>query len=146
MRLGEDEARARLAAQDHGVLCTVHRERGVDAVPVVYVLDDGYVGVPIDRVKPKASSRLQRERNLEADPRATLLVDHWDRDDWSQLWWVRVDGTGEVVDPIASVHADALAAKYAQYRETRPAGACIVVSDLRYRGWRYTAAESGRRL
>lgn len=26
----------------------------------------------MDRVKPKASTRLQRERNLEADPRATL--------------------------------------------------------------------------
>ena len=92
MRLAEDEARARLAAHDHGILCTVHAERGVDAVPVVYVVDDdGYVGVPVDRVKPKASSRLQRERNLEADPRATLLVEHWDRDDWSQLWWVRAE-------------------------------------------------------
>ena len=92
MRLTEDEARARLAAHDHGVLCTVHAERGVDAVPVVYVVDDdGYVGVPVDPVKPKASSRLQRERNLEADPRATLLVEHWDRDDWSQLWWVRAE-------------------------------------------------------
>ena len=81
MRLAEDEARARLAAHDHGVLCTVHAERGVDAVPVVYAVDDdGYVGVPVDRVKPKASSRLQRERNLETDPRGTLLVDHWDRD------------------------------------------------------------------
>ena len=70
MRLGEDEARTRLAAHDHGVLCTLHAERGVDAVPVVYAVDDdGYVGVPVDRVKPKASSRLQRERNLEADPR-----------------------------------------------------------------------------
>ena len=92
MRLAEDEARARLAAHDHGVLCTVHAERGVDAVPVVYAVDDdGFVGVPVDRVKPKASSRLQRERNLEADPRATLLVDHWDRDDWSRLWWVRAE-------------------------------------------------------
>src|SRR6201994_4699125 len=92
MRLAEDEARARLAAHDHGVLCTVHAERGVDAVPVVYALDDdGYVGVPVDRVKPKASSRLQRERNLEADPRATLLVEHWDRRDWSRLWWVRAE-------------------------------------------------------
>ena len=92
MRLGEDEARTRLAAHDHGVLCTLHAERGVDAVPVVYVVDDdGYVGVPVDRVKPKASSRLQRERNLEADPRGTLLVEHWDRDDWSQLWWVRAE-------------------------------------------------------
>ena len=92
MRLAEDEARARLVAHDHGILCTVHAERGVDAVPVAYVVDeDGYVGVPVDQVKPKASSRLQRERNLEADPRATLLVEHWDRDDWSRLWWVRAE-------------------------------------------------------
>ena len=28
-------------------------------------------GIPVDRVKPKESTRLQRERNLEADPRAT---------------------------------------------------------------------------
>ncbi len=74
MRLADSDARARLAAHDHGILCTVHAERGVDAVPVVYVVDDdGYVGVPVDLVKPKASLRLQRERNLEADPRATLL-------------------------------------------------------------------------
>ena len=46
------------------------------------VNEDGYVGVPIDQVKPKSSSRLQRERNLEADPRAALLVEHWNRDDW----------------------------------------------------------------
>lgn len=92
MRLIETEARARLSAHDHGVLCTVHPERGVDAVPVVYVVDgDGYVGVPVDLVKPKTSLRLQRERNMEADPRATLLVEHWNRDDWSQLWWVRAE-------------------------------------------------------
>src|SRR4029453_10552195 len=91
MRLAEHEARARLTAHDHGILCTVHPERGVDAVPVVYAVDHDCVGVPVDRVKPKASSRLQRERNLEADPRATLLVEHWDRDDWSQLWWVRAE-------------------------------------------------------
>src|SRR6478735_4775883 len=92
MRLADDEARARLAAHDHGILCTVHAERGVDAVPVVYAVDEaGYVGVPVDRVKPKASSRLQRERNLESDPRGMLIVDHWDHRDWSQLWWVRAE-------------------------------------------------------
>ena len=92
MRLTATEARARLAAHDHGVLCTVHADRGVDAVPVVYAMDeDGCVGVPVDQVKPKASSRLQRERNLEIDPRAALLIEHWDRVDWSQLWWVRAE-------------------------------------------------------
>jgi PPOX class probable F420-dependent enzyme len=115
MRLADDEARARLAAHDHGVLCTLHASRGVDAVPVVYVLDDGVVGVPVDRVKPKASSRLQRERNLEADPRATLLVDHWDRDDWSQLWWVRAElrFAGDAPAAFAALLAD----RFAQYRD-----------------------------
>ena len=91
MRLADDDALVRLAAHDHGILCTLNAERGVDAVPVAFVVDDGHVGVPIDLVKPKTSLRLQRERNLEADPRATLLVEHWDRDDWSRLWWVRAE-------------------------------------------------------
>ena len=132
MRLGEDEARARLAAQDHGVLCTVHRERGVDAVPVVYVLDDGYVGVPIDRVKPKASSRLQRERNLEADPRATLLVDHWDRDDWSRLWWVRAElrFEGDTAPALAAL----LAGRFAQYRD-QPFDRVLLLRIVGITGW-----------
>ena len=60
-----DEARERLATHIHGVLCTLHPERGPDPQPVVYaVTDDGHLGVPIDKVKPKASSRLKREDNL----------------------------------------------------------------------------------
>lgn len=92
MRLTDDDARARLTAHTHGVLSTVHPERGVDAVPVMYAVDGATsLGVPVDLVKPKASTRLQRERNLEADPRATLLVEYWDPDDWSRLWWVRAE-------------------------------------------------------
>jgi PPOX class probable F420-dependent enzyme len=136
MRLAEHEARARLAAHDHGILCTVHAGRGVDAVPVVYVLDDhGYVGVPIDRVKPKASSRLQRERNLEADPRGALLVEHWDRDDWSRLWWVRAelrwqgDGAGR-----EAALAGRLAERFAQYRD-RPFDRVLVLRLAGVTGW-----------
>ena len=138
MRLAEDEALARLAAHDHGVLCTLHAERGVDAVPVVYVVDDdGYVGVPIDRVKPKGSSRLQRERNLEADPRGALLVEHWDRDDWSALWWVRLDGSGRIVADSAE-RARAVAAlceKYPQYAARPPAGPVLAVTVERWSAW-----------
>ena len=136
MRLTEAEALTRLAAHDHGVLCTTHPERGVDAVPVVYVTADRYVGVPIDRVKPKSSLRLQRERNLEADPRATLLVDHWDRDDWSQLWWVRIglswQGYG-VADREGSL-ADELAQRFPQYRE-RPFERVLVLRIVAAFGW-----------
>lgn len=67
MRLTAEEARARLDAEVHGVLCTLHSERGPEPQPVVYAVSgDGHIGVPIDRVKPKRSSRLQREDNLEA--------------------------------------------------------------------------------
>ena len=138
MRLPDHEARARLESHDHGILCTVHAERGVDAVPVAYAVDDdGYVGVPVDRVKPKASLRLQRERNLEADPRATLLVEHWDRSDWSRLWWIRLDGVAQTLGSGAEA-ADALArliAKYDQYRQTPPPGAVIAVDVTAWRAW-----------
>jgi hypothetical protein len=141
MKLAEHEALARLGAHDHGVLCTVHAERGVDAVPVVYVVDeDGYVGVPVDRVKPKASSRLQRERNLETDPRGMLLVEHWDRDDWSQLWWVRAelrfedDAAGR-----AAALAGRLGERYRQYRD-QPFARVLVLRIVGVTGW--AAAET----
>ena len=53
-----------------------------------------------------------------------MLVDHYD-DDWTQLWWVRLDGVAEVVvDGAEHEYAIALLeAKYPQYRAMRPSGA-----------------------
>jgi hypothetical protein len=137
MRLAEDEARARLARHDHGILCTVHAERGVDAVPVAFAVDEeGYVGVPVDRVKPKVSTRLQRERNLQADPRATLLVEHWDRGDWSRLWWVRAElrWEGDADANRAAVLAAGLAERYPQYRD-EPFHRVLVLRIVGVVGW-----------
>lgn len=146
MRLGDDEARRRLAAAEHGVLCTLHPVRGADAVPVAFAIDDeGYVGVPVDLVKPKSSTRLQRERNLDADPRATLLVEHWDRDDWSRLWWVRAelryeagaDGDGRD-DRLTDRLAALLAARYSQYAD-QPFARVLVLRIVGITGWSATA-------
>jgi PPOX class probable F420-dependent enzyme len=137
MRLAEDEARARLARHDHGILCTVHAERGVDAVPVAFAVDEeGYVGVPVDRVKPKVSTRLQRERNLQADPRATLLVEHWDRGDWSRLWWVRAElrWEGDADATRAAALAAGLAERYPQYRD-EPFHRVLVLRIVGVVGW-----------
>jgi hypothetical protein len=137
MKLAGHEALARLAAGDHGILCTLHAERGVDAVPVAYVLGaDGYVGVPIDRVKPKASLHLQREKNLAADPRATLLVEHWQRHDWSQLWWVRAQlrWQGEAGAGRTTALAAALAGRYPQYRD-QPFARVLVLRIVGISGW-----------
>jgi len=135
MRLTDDEARARLAAHDHGTLCTVHAGRGADAVPVAYAVDDGHVGIAVDLVKPKSSTRLQRERNLEADPRATLLVDHWDRDDWARLWWVRAQlhFLGDATDRQEGLAAR-LAQRYPQYR-ARPFARVLVLRIVGVSGW-----------
>ncbi len=137
MRLVGHEALTRLMAHDHGVLCTLHADRGVDAVPVVYATDgDGYVGVPVDRVKPKVSLRLQRQRNLEADPRATLLVEQWNRDDWSQLWWVRAQLRWQGDDVVARQEslADELARRFPQYRD-RPFAGVLVLRIVDVSGW-----------
>lgn len=137
MKLADHEAQARLAAHDHGILCTLHAGRGVDAVPVVYVVDeDGYLGIPIDLVKPKASLRLQRERNLEADPRATLLAEHWDRADWSRLWWVRAELSWQdgPASGRAAALADALAARFPQYHD-QPFVRVLVLRILGVTGW-----------
>lgn len=137
MRLAADEARARLVGHDHGILCTVHAVRGVDAVPCAFAADDdGFVGVPVDRVKPKSSSRLQRERNLEADPRATLLVEQWDREDWSRLWWVRAELRWEA-DPSPgreAALAALLARRYPQYRD-QPFDHILVLRIVGVTGW-----------
>jgi len=137
MRLSADEARARLAARVHGVLCTLHPQRGPDPQPVVYaVSEDGHVAVPIDRVKPKSSSRLQREDNLEADPRAALLVEHWEAEDWSRLWWVRAH-LQHVPDPPPSLTEDLtarLARAVPQYAD-RPNHRLLVCRIVSVTGW-----------
>ena len=143
MRLSEDEARTRLEAQVHGVLCTLHQERGPDPQPVVYAVSaDGNVGVPIDRVKPKTSSRLQREANLAADPRGSLLVEHWETEDWSRLWWVRAQ-LEHVPDPPAALTeelADRLARTVAQYAD-KPFHRVLVCRIVGVTGW--AAADHG---
>lgn len=136
MTLSASEALARLAAHDHGVLSTLHHERGVDSVPCVFAVVDGLVGVPIDTVKPKSSTTLQRERNLAADPRAALLVDHWDAHDWSRLWWVRAELTwlASPVEAQVEALAAALAARYQQYAD-RPFARVLVFRIGEVTGW-----------
>lgn len=136
MRITPDKALALLASGDHGVLATLHPDRGVDAVPVVYTLHDGLVGIPVDVVKPKRSTLLQRERNLRADPRATLLIEHWDPVDWSRLWWVRASLRWEADPPAATepALADRLAAAHVQYADY-PFARLLVLRVTGVSGW-----------
>lgn len=118
MHLDRAEAMSRAAAADHGVLATLDRTRGADLVPACFAIVDEWLAVPIDSVKPKGSTALGRIRNLERDPRATLLVEGWDRDDWSRLWWVRLAlRRDEAPATMTSELVGALRDRYPQYRD-----------------------------
>jgi PPOX class probable F420-dependent enzyme len=82
-------------------------------VPIVFARDGGALWSPIDG-KPKASTRLERVRNVERDPRACVLLDRY-AGDWRLLWWIRVDGFAEVVH--GEQIAGRMRAKYPQYRQ-----------------------------
>ncbi|WP_241563795.1 TIGR03668 family PPOX class F420-dependent oxidoreductase [Nonomuraea polychroma] len=131
-------ARARFARARVARLGTVGRGGAPHLVPVVFAVVAETVVFAIDH-KPKTTANLRRLRNIREDPQVSLLADHYE-DDWAQLWWVRADGLARVVEGGTEREAalDALASKYPQYRERRPAGPVIVVTVTRWTGWSAT--------
>ena len=127
-----------LAGARRATLATVAPDGRPRLVPVCFVLGAGEDAVgrarlytPLDE-KPKRSDDprdLARVRDLLVLPQATLLVDRWS-EDWTELAWLRLYATGELLEPEPrelDEHAaavSALRAKYAQYAahalETRP--------------------------
>jgi PPOX class probable F420-dependent enzyme len=88
--------------------------------------------------KPKSTTMLKRLDNVRANPAASLLVDRYD-DDWTRLWWVRLDGTARVVGAEGE-RAEALAAlvdRYPQYREDRPQGPMLAIDIGRWTAWAF---------
>ncbi|MDT0261192.1 TIGR03668 family PPOX class F420-dependent oxidoreductase [Jatrophihabitans lederbergiae] len=133
--LPDSESRSRAAAARVARLATVSAAGEPHLVPVCLAIVDGTAYIAVDH-KAKRSTELRRTANLLATGRASLLVDFYD-EDWQRLWWVRLDGTGRVVEApaeLASARA-ALTAKYPQYREHPPDGPMLAVDVHRYRGW-----------
>ncbi len=127
--------RRRVAEARVGRLATVTAQGGPHVVPCCFALDGDTAYSAVD-AKPKSTLALRRLANIRAQPAASLLVDHYE-DDWSALWWVRLDGAARVVeDPTEHDHAlDLLAAKYPQYRATRPPGPVVALAVTTWRAW-----------
>ena len=118
-------------------------------VPVCFVLIGETIYQAIDD-KPKsvAPGRLRRVKNVRANPRAALLIDHY-VEDWRRLWWVLLRGRARIVDrrPEQQLAIVALRKKYPQYRTTVPlaADALVLAIDLRRtRLWRSTSTGHAR--
>ncbi len=128
-------ARRRLAAARVGHLATVTPDGRPHVVPCCFALHARIVYSAVD-AKPKSTPDLKRLRNLRANAVASLLVGHYG-EDWSTLWWVRVDGSGRVIDDGEERKSafDLLAAKYRQYQETPPPGPFLAIDIERWRTW-----------
>ncbi|MGZ6968159.1 MAG: TIGR03668 family PPOX class F420-dependent oxidoreductase [Acidimicrobiia bacterium] len=128
---------AQVAAARVARLGTVDPGGAVRLVPICFALDSGRIFSAVDH-KAKTSTALARLADIERTGLATVLVDHYDDADWSQLWWVRVAGAAQVhtpADPLATTGREHLVAKYAQYREQPPDGPVYSVAVDRVAWW-----------
>jgi PPOX class probable F420-dependent enzyme len=109
-------------------------------VPVVFAVGDSgdnhdVVYTAVD-AKPKTTQRLRRLTNIEGNPLVSLLVDHY-ADDWTRLWWVRVDGLAEIHSDDAAMQTGfrLLRVKYPQYQSIPLTGPVIAVTVRRWSSW-----------
>ena len=132
-----------LVAARTATLATVAPDGRPRLVPVCFVVggDGRVIHTPLDE-KPKSvvdPHDLERVRDIAARPEVGLLVDRWS-EDWSELGWLRVDGSASLVEPgFDPDHGDAVAAlraKYPQYASHALASRPIIrIVIERVRSW-----------
>lgn len=138
--LAPEQARFRFAAARVARLATADGHGAPHVVPLVFALSATTIHSAVD-AKPKRTTALRRLANVRANPRVSVLVDHYS-DDWTALWWVRADGVARVLDASAESVA-LLAAKYDRYRATPPAGPFLLVDVRRWSAWSASDVTTG---
>jgi PPOX class probable F420-dependent enzyme len=130
-----ESARQRLRTARVGRLATVTAAHRAHVVPCCFALDSDTIYSVVD-TKPKSTLDLRRLENIRSNGAASLLVDHY-QEDWTGLWWVRVDGIGRVVetDSERQKAIELLEAKYQQYRSTPAPGPVLAIAIDRWRAW-----------
>jgi PPOX class probable F420-dependent enzyme len=139
--VGEFDPKVRFTQSPVARLATSSPDGKPHLVPVVFAVSGDSPDHPdvvytaID-AKPKSTQRLRRLTNIAGNRQVSLLVDHY-ADDWTQLWWVRVDGD-------AAIHVDGeamdigyrlLRAKYPQYQSVSLNGPVIAITVRRWSSW-----------
>ena len=118
------------------VLATAMADGRPHLVPVVFAQDGQDLVTAID-AKPKTGRRLTRLVNIGRDPRVCLLGHHYE-EDWTRLWWVRVDGSATLEGAGEQFERAirSLRERYRQYEVTRLEGPVIRIAIERVTGWR----------
>jgi PPOX class probable F420-dependent enzyme len=122
VELSPETIRDRLDRWPVARLATIGANGRPHQVPIVFAMVGECLWSAVDG-KPKAGSELARVRNIRERPDVCLLLDEYEND-WTRLWWIRIDAKGRVVQPEASQEdaafvaaLEALREKYPQYGE-----------------------------
>jgi PPOX class probable F420-dependent enzyme len=135
MKMDGPEMRRRLDEGRAARLGTVGPDGGPHLVPCVFALEGDTIYTPIDH-KPKRTRRLQRLKNIEANPVATVLVDHYS-EDWDECWWVTLRGRARILDGGDEFERarELLMARYAQYTDPAQIHPIIAIDIDKWVGW-----------
>lgn len=121
-----------------GHLATADETGRPHVIPVCFTSDGRRVYSVLD-AKPKRGSltSLRRVRNILANPRVALVIDHYE-EDWTKLWYLLVHGHAELIEdgdePATAIGL--LRAKYPQYRAMDLDGnPVIAITPDRVTGW-----------
>ena len=132
-----DMVLARQRARDArvGRLGTVTPDGRPHLVPVCFALLEDVAYTAVDG-KPKSTRELRRLQNIESTPATSLLVDHYE-EAWTQLWWIRLDGSARIVSSAAEAERAELAlrAKYPQYEHVAVPGPVIALEVAAWGMW-----------
>lgn len=114
-------------------LATVGVDGAPHAVPCCFALLDGMIYTPLD-AKPKRGplDRLQRVRDIAANPAVCLTADVYD-EDWTRLAWLQLRGEAELLTAGEEQQraVAALRARYRQYDALLPGDAPLIRITLR---------------
>jgi PPOX class probable F420-dependent enzyme len=151
--------RAPLTLEDPGVrrflslsrvahLATAAPDAVPHAVPLCFWFDGGNFYFVIDQ-KPKRQTglKIKRMRNITANPRVALLIDHYE-EDWKQLAYILVDGHARVVEDQEEylLALRNLRDKYPQYRNmalSRESNLMVRIEPGHVHIWGSRFAQSG---
>jgi PPOX class probable F420-dependent enzyme len=130
-----EDMRRRVKRAKVARLATVGHGGKPHVVPITFAMGDAALYFAVDH-KPKKTADLQRLRNIAANPAVSVLVDHYE-DDWTRLWWVRIDGSARILGDGAEFDQAIalLTERYAHYRSARPGGPVVAIDVLRMTGW-----------
>jgi PPOX class probable F420-dependent enzyme len=131
----ESDMRRRVEAARVAHLATAGPDGRPHVVAICFALDGDTLYFAVDS-KPKHSRDLKRLRNIAANPTVSVLVDHY-VEDWSRLWWVRIDGAARIISEGSEFERaiELLIGRYSQYAQARPPGPVVAIAIDRMSAW-----------